>query len=223
LSSYLPTLIPLVAVPGAFNANQETHRVLYVGTLESKEAVDELAAIRKALGWLPVDALVNHEASAAAIRRAISTHTFLHVAAHGIPSEEGPLEAGFMLSEGLFGLLDLATCHVTNGRLAVFLTCNSAAGDIALPNEALHLAGAAQQAGYPDVIATTMPLRDESAVPAVESLYAAVALDPDGISGCVADVLAATIDKLRKDPNLGADPLSWAPYAHFGWGLRDSP
>ena len=223
VSSYLPTLLPLGPVPGAGTIDLEKHRVLYVGTLGSQEASDELAAIRKALGQLPVDELVKAEASAAAIRHGISTHTFLHVAAHGVSAEDDPSESGFMINEGVFRLLDLASCHVSNGRLAVFLTCDSAAGDIALPNEALHLAGAAQQAGYPDVIAATMPVRDASAVRAVKPLYTAVATDPDGISGRVAEILAATVDDLRMDPGLGADPLSWVPYAHFGWGLPDSP
>ncbi|MFT3832424.1 MAG: hypothetical protein QM711_03765 [Micropruina sp.] len=59
---------------------------------------------------------------------------------------------------------------MADGELPVILTCDSAGRAPSVTHEALHVASAAQQAGYPEVIAATMPLRDQSADSVVTAL-----------------------------------------------------
>jgi hypothetical protein len=112
--------------------------------------------------------------------------------------------------------------YVAKGELAVFLTCDSARGGVTLPNEALHVAGAAMQAGYPNVIATSLPLRDASAVPVATAIYTSVAGAGGGeVGDTVVRALHDVLTLLREDPASATDPLRWVPLAYFGWGCDD--
>ena len=78
------------------------------------------------------------------------------------------------------------------------------------PNEALHVAGAAQQAGFKEV------------VPFVTTLYADITAEPvdKTFAPAVAQAMTDAVDKLRMDSRYAVDPLSWVPYAHFSSHLR---
>jgi tetratricopeptide (TPR) repeat protein len=227
VSSYLPTIMPVRSGEHAQVPGQPVpeHRLLYVGTDINQgslpQAAAELATIRQALTRMPIEELTDHEVTAESIRQGISRHRFLHVSAHGAaPDDVAPHTAGFRMAAGdTFSLAELAQCDAPGGRLAVFLTCDAAAGDSQTPNEALHLAGAAQQAGYSDVIAATMPLRDAPTVSVVGPLYRAVDHDPSDPCEHIAHTLHHVVNQLRQNLDTGPDPLAWAPYAHFGWGL----
>lgn len=104
----------------------------------------------------------------------------------------------------------------------MLLTCDSASGDVQSPNEALPTAGAAHLAGFADVIAALMPVRDSAAVELVTGLYQALDADPESASAVVPRALHVTIDRLRHDPITGPDPLAWVPYAHFSAGFHSS-
>jgi hypothetical protein len=107
---------------------------------------------------------------------------------------------------------------VPGGELTVLLACDSARGDVQLPNEALHVAAAASQASYRSVVAATKPVRDASTIPVVTALSTAVRDSPADVGSQVAAALHDVVAALRRDPFTGADPLAWAPYAFFGWG-----
>lgn len=122
--------------------------------------------------------LFDDDATVAAFRAALPECTLLHVSAHGRLDPDDSFEAGIDLADGRFTLRDLAASRADAGRLAVLLACESASGDFEAPDEALHAAGAAQQAGFAEVVAATLPVRDSSVVPFVTRLYAAVAAEP---------------------------------------------
>ncbi|HMR07480.1 MAG TPA: CHAT domain-containing protein, partial [Polyangiaceae bacterium] len=145
--------------------------------------------------------------------------SYLHIAGHGSTTADDSLQVGFQLSDGIFTLRHLAGCNTDSGTLAVLLTCDSAAGDTQTPNEALHVAGAAHQAGFPDVIAATMPVRDASTLPVVRALYQALDAAPNAASDIVPAALDVAAQTLRLGPATATDPLSWVPYAHFRAGL----
>lgn len=108
----------------------------------------------------------------------------------------------------------------------MILTCDSARGAVQSPNEPLHVAGAAQHAGYPDVIAATMPLRDHSAVSVVTALYEELATSPATIRTTAPSTLPHVVNRTRRATESGADPLAWVPYAHFDGDYlvdRDKP
>jgi len=218
-SSYLPTIRSFDRAP---NEKDDPLRLLYVSTDGAthtlSHSADEHAAVRAALPNFDMTELRDEGATIDAVRAEIPKHRLLHITAHGEPLDSASLRSGFRLSDGVFSVGDLAECHVPAGELAVILACDSARGDVQLPNEALHVAGAAAQAGFAGVVATTMPVRDSSAVPVVAALYEAIHDATDGIDGLAAVALRNVVRDLRTSPETGADPLSWAPYAFFGWG-----
>ena len=218
VSSYLPTVRLVDPQPGAKGGALDA--VLHVsvdvdGRLRSLEA--ERRAVNEALPGARLTHLFDDDATVAAFRAALPECTLLHVSAHGRLNPDDSFEAGIDLVDGRFTLRDLAASRADAGRLAVLLTCESASGDFEAPNEALHAAGAAQQAGFTEVVAAMLPVRDSSVVPFVTSLYAAVTAEPtDGtLASVVARAVAGAVDALRLEPQYAVDPLSWVPYAHF--------
>ncbi|WP_103062922.1 CHAT domain-containing protein [Actinomyces qiguomingii] len=221
-SSYLPTVRRVGPRPGARDGHLDA--VLHVSVdvddrLGSLEA--ERRAVNEAMQGARMTRLFDDHATVAAFRAELPKCTLLHVSAHGRLDPDDTFEAGIELADGRFTLRDLAASRTATGRLAVLLTCESASGDFEAPDEALHAAGAAQQAGFAEVVAATLPVRDSSVVPFVTCLYAAVAAEPtDGdFASAVARAVADAVDELRLDPRYAVDPLSWVPYAHFsGYG-----
>ncbi len=216
--SYLPTVRPVGPRPGG--RGRALDAVLHVsvdvdGQLRSLEA--ERRAVDEALPGARMTRLFDDDATVAAFRAALLECTLLHVSAHGRLDPDDSFEAGIDLADGRFALRDLAASRADAARLAVLLACESASGDFEAPNEALHAAGAAQQAGFAEVVAATLPVRDSSVVPFVTRLYAAVAAKPmDGeFASVVARAVAGAVDALRLEPQYVVDPLSWVPYAHF--------
>lgn len=226
VSSYLPTVAPLTP----HRVTRKSHSgdsLLFVGVSDQERGTpdisSEVESIRRAWPGGTIDDLLEDSATTVAVAAGVSKHTFLHVAAHGTGSDESPTGAGFRLSDDVFTWAELAGCDAPCGRLAIFLTCDAASGNGDAPNEALHLAAAAQQAGFLDVVATLVPLRESSAAYAVRGIYGSVARDPATVNERVATVVADVANRLRLDPDYGSDPLMWVPYAHFGWGLSESP
>lgn len=220
-SSYLPTIIGPRS-PRA-QASRAPGHLLYISANDTTEGLTHLAKeqqiVRSALRTIPVTNLVDENATIPSVREAIPNCSYLHIAAHGTTDAEESFNVGFELRDGLFTLRDLAGCNTQNGVLAVLLTCDSATGDAQTPNEALHVAGAAHQAGFPDVIAATMPLRDTSSIPVVDGVYRAVDTSPEAVSEAVLIALDEAVQGLRLNPATATDPLSWVPYAHFRAGL----
>jgi hypothetical protein len=62
-------------------------------------------------------------------------------------------------------------------------------------------------------------VRDSSAVPVVTAIYEAVNAADGRVAKTVADALHEVTKALRLNRTTGPDPLSWVPYAYFGWGL----
>ena len=221
LNAYLPTV--LVSEPRrTTKTDRSDRRLLYVATDTegNLDAVpEEYTAMSSAVGSVTITELLDTAATVNAVRDAINTHQFLHVSAHGHLGDDETVQSGFRLHDGVFALGEFAECDVPDAQLAVFLTCDSATGDIRLPNEALHMAGAARQAGFRHTVAATMPMRDSSAIPVVASLYQALdSAEDSAIGDVVIRALHASVGNLRKDPRTALDPFSWAPYAVFGWG-----
>ena len=223
ISSYLPTILLVDSHPEAENGPLDT--VLHVSVDPSEQLMsleDERQVIDNALPQAHINHLFDDNATISAFRAALPECTLLHVSAHGWLDRNDSFEAGIDLFDGRFTLRDLAASRADKGQLAVLLTCDSASGDFTTPNEALHVAGAAQQAGFKEVVAATLPVRDDSVVPFVTTLYADITAEPvdKTFAPAVAQAMTDAVDKLRMDSRYAVDPLSWVPYAHFSSHLR---
>lgn len=223
VSSYLPT-VRLVG-PQADTGCTVLDAVLHVsvdvdGRLSSLHA--ERRAVDEAMEDACITRLFDNDATIAALRDELPRCTLLHVSAHGRLDPDDSFEAGIDLCDGRFALRDLAASRAESGRLAVLLTCESASGDMEAPDEFLHVAGAAQQAGFAEVVAAVIPVRDASVVPFVTRLYGAITTEVSDadLAPVVARAVADAVDALRLVPRYAVDPLSWVPYAHLSGRAR---
>lgn len=221
-STYLPHIL---RTPLPDRTGQSTEDSLLfisngVGAQETAQELSELAALRGAQPALSVCELTEQDSSIEAVLRALSSHRYVHLGAHGVLDDADALAAGVQLTDGRLTLEALNELHVPAGELAVLFTCDSGYGHFDTPNEALHVAGAVLNAGFRNVVASTLPLRSSSAVKAVAEFYQELQLPDELPLEHVADAVHHTVQRLRGSEVSGLDPLAWVPYAHFGRSLN---
>ena len=150
----------------------------------------------------------------------LPTHGIAHFACHGSYDLENPANSRLLLHDHERNPLtvgDLGAVNLDAARLAYLSACHSAvnsAGD--LLDEAMHLAGALQAAGFPQVVGTLWELDDEVAVEITEDFYRGLRtpgteeLDPGRAARSLHRAIRAQRDCYRGTPSL------WASHLHFG-------
>ncbi|MCB5167761.1 CHAT domain-containing protein [Streptomyces bambusae] len=163
--------------------------------------------------------LAGEGASRRAVLDALPDHGFLHFSGHGsqdpADSAGGALYCHDHAGAGPLTASDIARLRLSGARLAFLSACETARGSAGLPDEAVHLAGALQLAGFGHVVAAQWVVGDASALRAVAEFYEGLALP--GAAGLDADraarALHAAVQGLRE---AGEHPLWWAAYVHTG-------
>lgn len=147
------------------------------------------------------------------IREDLPRHPLAHFACHGRQDLLKPSQAALQLCDGPLSVLDLAELRLS-GELAFLSACDTAAGGVTLPDEAIHLAAAVQAAGYQHVVATLWHIGDDLAPRLTDTVYRSLA--PHGsIDGRrTASALHTAVSELRSA--FPDRPSLWACYAHFG-------
>jgi CHAT domain-containing protein len=84
----------------------------------------------------------------------IQAASILHLACHGTQNLSDALQSGFHLEDGMLTISKLTELELPRAFLAVLDACETAKGDIAQPDQAIHLAGAMLFAGFKSVVAT---------------------------------------------------------------------
>jgi tetratricopeptide (TPR) repeat protein len=178
----------------------------------------ELEAVRR---YLPVPGQATHLVGPAATREAVLAalpdHSWLHLACHGIQHQADASRSAFLLHDQPLTLAALTQLSLPDMDLAYLAACQTAAGDLRLPDEGLHLAGVLQLAGYRHVLATLWNISDDVAPGMADITYAQLcphgqADAPDADRAPYA--LHQAVTALRRA--YPAEPLLWAPYVHLG-------
>ena len=154
-----------------------------------------------------------HAATRQQILADLPGHPLAHFACHGRPDLLRPSAAALQLWDGPLSVLDLAGLRLS-GELAFLSACDTAAGSVTLPDEAIHLAAAVQAAGYRHVVATLWQLADDVAPSLTETVYRQLAPDGQVNGRRAASALHAAVGELRS--RFPDRPSRWACYAHFG-------
>ena len=109
------------------------------------------AELRVVGGYLRTPEFATHllgpAATQQAVLKALPGHSWLHISCHGLQHRTSPSLSAFLLHDQPLTLADLATLSLDETDLAYLAACQTAAGDLRLPDEAIHLAGALQLAG----------------------------------------------------------------------------
>ncbi|MEU1513805.1 CHAT domain-containing protein [Streptomyces sp. NPDC005811] len=200
-----PPLIVCVPRPG------EQDRLL-------RHADDEA---RRVLAHLPgAELLPGDGATPQAVLAALRTSRWLHFIGHAeqVPSAEG----GALLRcrdtgdgrEGAVTAAEIADLGAAEADLAYLSACETAIGDIDLPDEAAHLAGALQMAGFRHVIAAQWAVSDRRAPDLADAFYGRITDAEGPHADGSARALHHVVTTLRRArPDAAA---LWAPYVHVG-------
>lgn len=77
-----------------------------------------------------------------------------HFACHGIANSSDPLASALLLNDGLLEVSKIMEQSLPNASLAFLSACETAVGDVRLPDEAFHLAATTLFCGFRGVVAT---------------------------------------------------------------------
>ncbi len=232
VSSYTPTLRALKYSRGRLEQLKQQATIssslrtaLLVAMRETPDrprlqnAVHEVVLIRALLEpYVQSTLLLNPKVTRKDVIQGLRICTIAHVACHGEADQADPLRSKLLFQDwgpkplrvGLLMRMELANC-----QLAYLSACQTAVNqDEALAEEGLHLSGAFQMAGVPNVIATSWNILDKEAVDVAVSFYMNLRNESGGFdTGKSARALHAALRELR---NRGSSPYVWGSYVHFG-------
>ncbi|WP_203786625.1 CHAT domain-containing tetratricopeptide repeat protein [Paractinoplanes rishiriensis] len=193
VSCYTPTVRVLRHLRrAARRPTRQQRTMLVVGTHGDGPALpgvtDEIAALQK----LVPDATVfsGPTVTADAILAMLPQHAWAHFACHGVSDATDPSESRLAIhpdDASQLTVRDVAQLRLTDARLAFLSACGTARTDETVPDEAIHIAGAFQLAGYPAVVATLWPVVDDIAAAFADAFYQR--LTAAGETGDVAQIV----------------------------------
>ena len=215
VSSYTPNISALLRAKAA--PRPETTKALTVAVSELAGHPPLLGARREAVvleSLLGGTMLTGACASLERLRNELASHSWVHFACHGVQDIDEPSSGRLFLSDGEFRVADIARLRLGGAELAFLSACETAVGGSRLPDEAIHLTGALQLAGFTHVIGTMWRVDDDYAVEMAEHVYRFLAAHgaEDGLA--VAQALHHAVRALREETP--ERPTAWAAHIHAG-------
>jgi CHAT domain-containing protein len=218
VSSYTPNLGALLVPdqsPAEFRGILAVGQPSTAGCQPLPGVLAELEAVRKQAGNGRFTEINGEKATVAATLNAMEEHSWVHLACHASQSASDPTKSAFYLYDGKLDLETLVKKSIKHGGLAFLSACQTATGDEALPEEAVHLAAGMVMAGYPSVIGTMWSIHDSDAPLIAESVYKHLTKGEVPASGKVATALHTAVGELRT--KIGEESFArWVPYIHVG-------
>ncbi|KAG8773021.1 hypothetical protein FRC12_002774 [Ceratobasidium sp. 428] len=219
ISSYAPNLSSLLVPP----INQTTTSSLAAIGQSTAQGFTLLPNTRLELdqieqftnSFMSFTRLEGESATSMAALDAMEQHSWVHLACHASQNPMQPTASAFHLHDGPLDLATITRKQLKHADLAFLSACQTATGDHALPEEAVHLAAGMIMAGYRRVIATMWSIEDKDA-PFVAGKFYAYMLDQNQPSeNKAARALHYAVRSLHQ--NIGVGEFSrWAPYIHIG-------
>lgn len=228
VSSYTPTVDALRYARAARPAPQQPPHALVVGVPTVPGVPgrldcvpEEAAAVRRYFPHGQDFVEPARTPTTAAVLDQLPHHAVAHFACHGVTDAEDPSGSQLLLPDHATDPLTVARLtdrhtHLGAARLAYLSACGTTAVDrLDLLDEAIHLTGAYQLAGYPQVIGTLWEINDVTAADVASAFYARLHA-PDGRIDTSLGALALhdTIRALARE-HVEA-PWLWAAYLHTG-------
>lgn len=220
VSSYVPTLSGLIAAQrGAAEADGQRMLIVAIRELPEQLGLARLDGAHEEAVLLAERFPGQHtrlEDRDATLRRALDalpTHALAHFSCHGLQSQKSPARSALQLYDDQLTVEDLAQLRLS-GTLAFLSACDTAAGAVALPDEAIHLAAAVQVAGFKHVVAALWPIADDITVDLTTSFYERITSRGRVDAGLTAVALHAAVSEVKT--RFPRRPSIWGAYAHFG-------
>jgi CHAT domain-containing protein len=159
--------------------------------------------------------LEGHDGTKKSVTSQMKNCSWVHLACHGVQKPDVPTKSALILQDGHLTLEEIIKLQLPNAEFAFLSACQTTAGDEALSEEAVHIAGAMLLAGFRGVAATMWSIRDDLAPEVADAFYAYLTENgkqPD--SKRTAEALHFSVQKLRNRP--GVSLLDWLPFVHLG-------
>jgi hypothetical protein len=164
--------------------------------------------------WPDAMVLRDGDATRQAVLGALNDRDLVHFACHA----RSPVDAsgtGHLLTHDHdtqpLTVRDIAALRLARADLAYLSACETTRSTLALADEAVHLTGAFQLAGFRHVVGTLWRTADDIAVRMAESVHRTLAVT--GTEGAARAVHAATQRERRSAPSV---PTQWSGYLHVG-------
>ncbi|CAE6340538.1 unnamed protein product [Rhizoctonia solani] len=218
VASYSPTLSGLLASAPSI---KEFSGLLMIGQASTPglsalpRTERDLDSIARHANSLRFSGLTEHDATPNTVLEAIGRHSWVHFACHASQIAQDPTSSAFYLHTGTLDLSTITKRSLGRKAFAFLSACQTATGDIDLPEEAVHLAAGIIMAGYPTVIATMWSIGDSDAPLVADRTYAQMFKGgkPDSTNASRALHQALSVLRAKVGEN---NFISWVPYIHIG-------
>lgn len=225
ISSYTPTLsnicgkTPLRTDMSGFRGILAVAQSATPGANPLPGTIREVHEIQGQAGKLdaPVTVLNDQDGTVASVLEGIERHDWVHLACHGIQDQDS-LRSSFLLHDDRLTLKTLMGTSFKNAEIAFLSACQTATGDVELPEEAIHLAAGMLMAGFRTVFATMWSIYDQDAPVVASEVYSYLLGElekPSGRGIRPAYALHAAMRRLRARAG-EKEFLRWVPYVHYG-------
>jgi CHAT domain-containing protein len=221
VSSYAPSISTLLNCQRNSRL-QEFHGIAAIsqpstpGQHPLPSTIDEAKQIQTQFAPEEFHWLNDSEASKDSVLQQMKERSWIHLACHGVQPTDHPEDSAFMLHDAPLTLRTIYQQKLPHAKLAFLSACQTATGDVVIPQESAHLAAGMLLSGYHTVIGTMWSIKDKDAPIVAEEFYKY--LKSQGMKtedGQAAYALHEAVARLRE--NVGEDNfLSWVPFVHFG-------
>ena len=169
ISSYTPTLTALIRARRADPTNPTTAQKRFIAIGQAKATGEsELLSVgaeldnigRRVHGLATFTRIDGEESCTSRVVEELGKNEWVHLACHGLPNRQEPLESAFALHDGHFTIQRIIGCDFKNPEFAYLSACHTTVGDEKSPDEVIHLASAMQFAGFRSVIGTMWAVDD---------------------------------------------------------------
>lgn len=212
VSSYTPTVRALGYARTLAAQPVEPGRMVVVAVADAAGA-PPLPYARREAAALAALCRTEERTTRESVLDALADHAYVHFACHGYLDPANPAGSRLLVGgAGSLSVLEVSRLQLPAARLAVLSACHTARNTPALADEAVHVAGAFQIAGYPCVVGTSWQVNDRMASRIAIAFHTALWADgpaPDPRRSAYA--LHEVLRELRDYP-----PAVWAAWVHSG-------
>ncbi|MFI8194493.1 CHAT domain-containing protein [Streptomyces sp. NPDC085946] len=167
--------------------------------------------------------LAGRRATLARVTAELHQHRGLLFVGHSAQSPNDPGRAALHTQDGPLTMREIAALRLRTADFAYLSSCESALGDLTLPDEALSLAGALQISGFRQIVASLWSVLDVSAPEITGGFFArwsatspATAAACTGAAPASGENPATALHAVLRSARLTNSLLVWAGYCHTG-------
>ncbi|KAG0702792.1 CHAT domain-containing protein, partial [Suillus ampliporus] len=139
ISSYTPTVTTLIRARQQVSRDASAQHFVPIGKELRCVAAELDVVAQRVAPFLPFTALAGSDATVQGAFDAISQKQWLHLACHGMPNRQQPLESSFAMHDGPLKIRDIIRTHLHDAEFASLSACHTTVGDKSSPDEAIHL------------------------------------------------------------------------------------